>query len=298
MSLRSLFHLLMLAAIWGGSFLFTRIAVPALGPVWLIGIRVVLAALFLLAVGVLTRRALQVKGFFVYYLMLGLLNSAVPFLLFAFSAQTLSASLLSILNSTTPIFGVVIQALWTRTAPTLKTVLGLLLGLSGVAVLVGLDATHLNHQSLIAVAAGLCGALCYAVASVYARHARRTPSPLSNAHGGMWTSALLVVPFMPFFVPQAAQIALISPWVIIGVLTLGVICSGLAYIYYFKLIDDIGPASALTVTFLIPVFGTLWGVLFLNETVGWPTVIGGALILFGTALVVNLSVKALFRPKV
>ncbi|MFT3996273.1 MAG: EamA family transporter [Asticcacaulis sp.] len=295
MSAASLFRLLSLAAVWGGSFLFMRLSVPALGPVWLIGMRVLLAALFLTGLAVATRKALQIKGFYKYYLIIGLFNSAIPFLLFAFAAKTLSASMLSILNAQAPLFGVILSAIVSRRLPSLQVIGGLALGVIGVAVLVGLDAAHLSPESLLAIAAAITAALCYAIASVWARHAPRTPDPLSNAHGSMWASVLLIAPAMPFFVPQADQLVLLTPWVALSIIALGVVSSGVAYILYFRLIDDIGAAPALTVTFLIPVFGTLWGFLFLHETVGWATLIGGALVLWGTALVVGFDPRAVFR---
>lgn len=295
MSAASLIRLLSLAAVWGGSFLFMRVSVPALGPVWLIGIRVFLAAVFLTGLGLVTRKALQIKGFYKYFLIIGLFNSAVPFLLFAFAAKTLSASMLSILNAQAPLFGVILSAIVSRQLPSLKVVCGLALGVVGVGVLVGLDAAHLNGESLMAIGAAILAALCYAIASVWARHAPRTPDPLSNAHGSMWASVLLIVPAMPFFVPQPEQVALLTPWVGLSVVALGVVSSGVAYILYFKLIDDIGAAPALTVTFLIPVFGTLWGYLFLHEAVGLSTLAGGVLVLWGTALVVGFDPRGLFR---
>lgn len=297
MSVASLIRLLSLAAIWGGSFLFMRLSVGALGPVWLIAIRVLLAAVFLTGVGVATRQTLQIKGFYKYFLILGLFNSAVPFVLFAFAAESLTASLLSILNAMSPLFAVIIMAVWSRRMPDIKTVCGLLLGVAGVGVLVGLDATHLSLREAIALLAGLVAALCYAIASVYARHAPRTPDPLSNAHGGMWASVVLIAPFVPVFAPSTAQLVTLTPVVAAGVVALGVVCSGIAYMIYFRLINDIGAAPALTVTFLIPVFGTLWGWLFLHEAVGLSTLIGGALVLWGTALVVGFDPRALFRKR-
>lgn len=297
MSVASLIRLLSLAAIWGGSFLFMRLSVGALGPIWLIAIRVLLAAVFLTGVGVATRKTLQIKGFYKYFLILGLFNSAVPFLLFAFAAKTLPASMLSILNAQAPLFGVILSAVMSRTWPPVKVMAGLALGVAGVSVLVGLDAAHLNAQSLLAIGAGMLAALCYAIASVYARHAPRTPDPLSNAHGGMWASVVLIAPALPFFTPQADQIAHLTPLMVAAVIALGVVCSGIAYMIYFRLINDIGAAPALTVTFLIPVFGTLWGWLFLHEAVGLSTLIGGALVLWGTALVVGFDPRALFRKR-
>ena len=139
MTAASLVRLLALSAIWGASFLFMRLGAPVLGPVLLIGCRVLSAALFLAVVGALLRRPLDARRHAAHYLVLGLFNSALPFLLFAFAARTLSASLLSILNATAPIWGAVIGAVWTRTALSPKSLLGLALGVAGVALLVGFD---------------------------------------------------------------------------------------------------------------------------------------------------------------
>ncbi|MCW8948157.1 MAG: DMT family transporter, partial [Sedimenticola sp.] len=131
MSAASLSRLLLLSAIWGGSFLFMRIGAPVLGPVMLIIFRVGLAALFLLGVALILKKRMSLKVHWKHYLVLGLINSALPFLLFAYAAQTLSASLLSILNATAPIWGAIIGALWTRTLLSGKAVMGLLSGVVG-----------------------------------------------------------------------------------------------------------------------------------------------------------------------
>jgi drug/metabolite transporter (DMT)-like permease len=105
----------------------------------------------------------------------------------------------------------------------------------------------------------------------------------------MWAATLLIAPAVPFF--PAAQAA--SPAVIGSVVALGVVCSGVAYLLYFRLIDDIGAAPGLTVTFLIPVFGIIWGYLFLNETIGWHTIAGSIVVIAGTALVTGFSLERL-----
>jgi len=130
------------------------------------------------------------------------------------------------------------------------------------------------------VAAALAAALCYGIASLYAKSAKSV-EPFANAHGTMWAAALFVLPALPFFPAPATP----TPGVWAAVLALGVLCSGIAYLIYFKLIEDVGPTSALTVTFLNPVFGILWGALFLGETVGWHTLAGSGIVLVGTALV-------------
>ncbi|MGE5169452.1 MAG: DMT family transporter, partial [Rudaea sp.] len=285
----SLARLLLLAAIWGGSFLFMRIAAPVLGPTLLIAVRVSTAALFLLGIALLHRRSLRLAWHWKHYLVLGLCNSALPFLLFAYAAQMLTASLLSILNATAPIFGAVTTALWNRNRLSTRTVAGLILGVAGVAVLVGFDQAALAPGAGMAIAAGLAASLCYGMVSVYARTARQGDA-FNNAHGSMWAATLLVMPAVPFF-PAIAPATL---GVLAAALALGILCSGVAYLLYFRLIADLGPAPALTVTFLIPVFGVLWGWLFLGEDVGMSTVAGSLIVIVGTALVTGFSPAALF----
>lgn len=292
MSLSSLAKLIALAAIWGGSFLFMRIAAPVLGPVALIAARVLLGALFLLALAVMQKARLDVRAHWRHFLILGLLNTALPFTLFAFAAQTLPASLLSILNATAPIWGAIVAALWLRTALTVKAMAGLALGIAGVSILVGLDVTHLTFGTLLAVVAGLAAGLCYGIASVYAKQAKSV-EPFANAHGSLWAACLWVVPVTPFFAPVAVP----GVWVIVSVLALGILCSGLAYSLYFSLIEEIGAAQALSVGFLIPVFGVLWGSLILHEPVTVRTLLGGVVVLLGTALITGFNPASLFRRK-
>jgi len=280
MSTANLIRLFVLAAIWGGSFLFMRIAVPVLGPAVLIEYRVLFAAVFLLLVGLALRKRLDVRANWRHYLVLGFFNSALPFFLFAFAARTLSASVLTVLNATAPMWGALLGAAWTRTGIKLRTAAGLALGTTGVALLVGFDHVATRPGAGIAIAAALVAALCYGIASLYAKTARSV-EPFANAHGSMWAATLLALPLLPFFPAPGVPTAGIMG----ATLALGIVCSGLAYILYFKLIDDVGTTSALTVTFLTPVFGILWGALFLGEVVGWHTVVGSAIVLLGTALV-------------
>jgi drug/metabolite transporter (DMT)-like permease len=279
MNTANLLRLILLAAIWGGSFLFMRISAPVLGPAVLIEFRVLFAALFLAAVGVVLKKRLDLRANWKHYFILGFFNSALPFLLFAFGARTLTASVLSVLNATAPMWGALVGAAWTRQPIGVRTALGLVLGTAGVALLVGFDHVSSKPGAGIAVVAALTAALSYGVASQYARSARSI-EPFANAHGTMWSSAVMVLPVLPFFPMSGAP----TPGIAAAVLALGVLCSGIAYILYFKLIEEVGTTSALTVTFLNPVFGILWGALFLGETIGWYTIAGSAIVLVGTAL--------------
>jgi drug/metabolite transporter (DMT)-like permease len=283
MNTANLLRLVLLAAIWGGSFLFIRISAPVLGPAVLIEYRVLFAALFLAAIGWFLNKRLDLRTHWKHYLILGLFNSALPFTLFAFAARTLSASVLSVLNATAPMWGALLTAAWTRQRIGARTALGLLCGTAGVALLVGFDTVSTRPGASIAVAAALVAALSYSVASLYAKSAKSV-EPFANAHGSMWAATLLVVPALPFF-PSAGQP---TPGIMGAVLALGILCSGIAYLLYFRLVEEIGATSALTVTFLNPVFGILWGALFLGEVVGWYTIAGSAIVLVGTALVTGV----------
>lgn len=285
MSLLNIGRLLLLAAIWGASFLFIRIAVPSLGPAMLMGGRVLFAALFLSLIAVFLHKKLYWRDNWQHYIKLGFINSALPFLLFAYGATVLTASLLSVLNATAPIWGAVIGILFFRQPLSVSVMAGLVLGVSGVAILVGFDPVLVKPGALLAVAAAASAACCYGIATHYTRRAKAV-EPFANAHGSMWGALLMLLPLALIQGPQTD----ISPTVALAVLALGVVCTGVAYLLYFKLVQEVGATQTLTVTFLIPVFGVLWGALFLGEQVGWHTAFGALAVLTGTALVTG------FRP--
>ncbi|EGR9005938.1 DMT family transporter [Vibrio vulnificus] len=288
MSAASFFRLVCLAAIWGSSFLFMRIAAHSFGPAYLIELRVLFAAISLLLVSLYLRKHIRAllshpKHFFI----IGLFNTALPFLCFAYAAQTLNASTLAVLNSTAAIWGTVIGFFWHKTPISTKGVIGLMLGVTGVVVLVGWDAINLGQQAALPITAGVMAACCYGIATNYTKGAPQVPA-FTNAHGSMWAAVLIVLPLLPF-VPMNAMPTSIE-W--LSVFALGILCTGIAYLMYFRLISEIGPASALSVTFLIPVFGILWGYLILNEPIGINTLAGTVLVLSGTMMVTGFSLRS------
>ncbi len=285
MSTSSLLRLLTLSAIWGSSFMFMRISAPVLGPVALMGTRFACAALFLWIVALVLRRTINLTSNRRQYMVQGLLGAALPFLMFGYAAQTLPASILAVLNATAPIWGAILGAIVNGHRPSPTAILGLALGISGVGVLVGFDPSMLNDGAVLAAAAAVGATMCYSASAIYVQRNPVT-DPLMTALGCMLISSFAVSPAMPFFLPDAMP----SMLVIASVLALGVVCSGIAYLIYFRLVADIGPASALTVTFLIPVFGILWGAVFLDEHMGWNTLIGSIIVIIGTAFVTG------FRP--
>ncbi len=293
MTTANMLRLILLAAIWGSSFLFMRICAPVLGPAVLIEYRVAFAALFLAGVALLLRKRLDLRANWKHYLVLGFFNSAFPFLLFAYAASTLTASVLSVLNATAPMWGALIGALWSRQPISARQGLGLVLGTCGVALLVGFDAVTARPGAGLAIGAALVAAISYSVASAYAKSAKSV-DPFANAHGSMWAATILVIPALAFF-PSPGQP---SAGIMGAALALGVMCTGVAYILYFKLIEDVGTTSALTVTFLNPLFGILWGSLFLGEVVGWYTIAGAAIVITGTALVTGFAPRLRSRAMV
>ena len=274
----------MLAAIWGGSFLFMRIAANPLGPAVLIEARVLCAAITLLLVSFSLKGKLSFNAHSKHFFILGLFNTALPFLCFAYAAQTLNASTLAILNSTAPIWAAIIGAIWTKTALESKVLLGLGIGVTGVTVLVGWDAFNIGQEAIIPIFAAVMAAFSYGIASNYTKTAPKVEA-FNNAHGSMWAAVLIVLPFV-FFMPmrEAPDLTITA-----SVILLGAVCTGLAYLLYFNLINELGAPSALSVTFLIPVFGILWGNLFLDEAIGINTMIGSVLVITGTMLVTGLS---------
>lgn len=285
MSTASLLRLLTLSAIWGSSFMFMRISAPELGPVAMMAGRFASAAIFLIIVTILLKRAINLKSNTRQYVVQGLMSATIPFLMFGFAAQTLPASILSVLNATAPIWGAILGAAVNGHRPTGTAMLGLALGISGVGVLVGFDPSMLNDGAGLAALAAIGATMFYSASAIYVQRNPVT-DPLMTALGCMLVSTIAVTPAAPFFLPQTMP----SPLVIASVLALGILCSGIAYLIYFRLIADIGPAPALTVTFLIPVFGILWGAVFLNEHLGWNTLIGSVIVIIGTGLVTG------FRP--
>lgn len=281
MNARQMGALLLLSALWGGSFLFIRIAAPVLGPVVLIELRVLVAGVALLLYALVTRSQLDLRARWRHYLVIGIINSAVPFTLIATAELHLTAGLAAILNATSPLFGAVVAALWIKEALTKQKVIGLLLGLLGVGVLVGWSPFPFSETLAVSVAASLAAAACYGIASVYTRVSVRGASSTAVATCSQVGAALVLLPFT-FIAPLEHTP---TPIVVLAVTALALLCTAVAYLLYFWLIEHAGPTRALTVTFLAPVFGVFWGVVLLREPVSLSTLLGFGIILAGTGFV-------------
>jgi drug/metabolite transporter (DMT)-like permease len=288
MRAKELAALFTLAALWGGSFLFIRIAVPAFGPVVLACLRVMLAGAGLLLYAAAARRSVALRARWRAFLVLGTLNGAIPYSLIAAAELHLTASLAVILNGTTPLFTALVAAIWLRERLTARIVVGLLAGLGGLAILVGWSPLPLDRLLLLSVGASLAAALSYGLAGVHAKAAFVGTPPLTLAIGQQVGAALLLLPFaLPLAIvdPPASRL---SPGVVAAVVALALLCTSLGYLLYFYLIVSVGPTRTLSVTFLMPVFGVLWGVLFLRETVRVGTFVGLGVILASVLLVTGV----------
>jgi drug/metabolite transporter (DMT)-like permease len=281
-------RLLALAAIWGASFIFIRIAVIPLGPIATADLRVALAAVALAAWLRFAGTRLEWRAHWRFYLAVGCVTSAAPFALWAFSALHLPASYLVVLNATSPLFGALVSAVWLRERITGRAALGLAAGIAGVALLVGLGPLRATPPVLWAIAAGALAALSYAVAATYMKRRSAGVDAAAVATGSQIGATLLLAPLLAALPPVAWP----TPGEWAAVVLLGVLCTGIAYLLYFRLIADVGPTRALTVTFLIPVFGMLWGAVFLGEAITPVMAAGCALVLAGTALILRQPPRA------
>jgi drug/metabolite transporter (DMT)-like permease len=256
-------------------------------------LRVTLAGAGLLLYAVALRRSVALRARWRAYLVLGALNGAIPYSLIAAAELHLTASLAVILNGTTPLFTALVAALWLRERLTARMVVGLLVGVGGVAILVGWSSLPLDRVLLLSVGASLAAALSYGLAGVQAKTAFGRTPPLTLAIGQQVGAALLLLPFaLPLAVVNAPANRL-SPGVVAAVVALALLCTSLGYLLYFYLIVSVGPTRTLSVTFLMPVFGVLWGVLFLHESVRPGTFVGLGVILASVLLVTGLRFPGL-----
>lgn len=289
MKLKDVLAMFGLAALWGASFLFIRIASPIIGPFLTIEGRVTIAGLALLVFIWITKRSLDLRLRWKQYLTIGALNAAIPFTLIAAAALHLNASLSAILNSMTPLFTALVMWLWMKEKLTLRKWAGILCGMIGVVILVGWSSIPFTREVLLSI--GLCtlSTISYSFAGVYAKKAFVGVPALSLAAGQQLGAATLLLPFTLVVLP--ATPTSVSPLVIYSVLGLALLCTAIAYLLYFYLIASVGPTKTLSVTFLIPLFGMLWGVIFLQEQITGGMIAGLAIILISILLISDIPLR-------
>lgn len=281
MTLRQFLLLTILAALWGGSFLFMRLSSPSLGPFVVTAARLYFASIFMVLI-IKTTTEIKLRSLpWKKLCFVGLFNSAIPFTLFAYGEVHLSASLGSILNGTTPIFTALLATLYFHEKYRLMQSIGFVLGITGVIIIVGWHPVPLNFGNVSAIIACIVASFCYGIGGLFAATKIRGYPPLALAFGQLSTAAIMLTPFMLYTLPHQIP----STKIIISLFNLGIFCTGFAFLIYYYLIREMGASKTLTVSYIAPIFGMLWGFLFLGEQIHLTYVIGLVTILSGIFLI-------------
>lgn len=267
--------MLMLGAIWGASFLFMRMAVGEFGPIPLILVRVLFGGVFLTMVALARNKQRELFQSPLEMAFVGATNSALPYTLFAWGLKLLSAGFGSVLNATVPFFGALVGVLFFRESLSTRKWFGLAVGFVGVFVLAA--SNHKLEGSALGMGACLLAAFSYGIAAHYTRRQLKGVSALAIATSSQLAAAMMLVPLAVRYWPDHAPS--IRSW--LAAAALGILCTGVALLIYFELLHNVGATRAISVGYLIPLFGVVWGWLFLGETITLWIVLGGALILGG-----------------
>jgi len=276
--------LILLAAIWGSSFIFMRATAEVFGPIALITIRVGVAGLCLLPFLLAEKRRQEFLQNWRTLAWVGIISSAVPFILLAYSTLYLSGGTVSILNAMTPIFTAWIAHLWLKDTMTKLQFLGLAVSIIGLSILVW-DKVSWDIKTWLPILTGVLATLCYGIASNSMKQYLSHVSTMTNTAGSLFFAALFMLLLLPFFLPNIENISA-NAW--LYAVVLGVVCTALAYAIFFRLLQSIGPARAVSVTFIIPSFSFVWGYLLLDEIVTFRMLGATAIILIGMGLVLRL----------
>jgi len=277
-------ELLLLAALWGASFLFMRMGAAEFGPIALVAVRVAGATLFLMPLLQVRGQMGELRRHWRPIFVVGLTNSALPFLCFGYAALSITAGLSAIFNAATPLFGAAIAWLWLKDKLTPPRILGLVIGFAGVLWLAWNKTDHSAAfkpgGSGWAIVACLAGAVFYGISASLTKKTLAGVAPMAVAAGSQLSATLaLAIPawlWWPSSMPSG------SAWLTAA--ALAVFSTGVAYVLFFRLIANVGPANAISVTFLIPAFAVLWGWMLLGEQVNAAMLVGCAVILLGTGL--------------
>ncbi len=277
-------RLVTLAALWGASYLFMRLAVPAMGPVLLIELRVLIAGvalvLFVAAIGGRVGWREHWRAF----LFVGPFGLALPFTLIAQALTVIDASTAAVLNALAPLWATIVAALWIRDPVTPAKAAGIALCVAGTFVLVGWTPRPIGPREVVAALMCVAATALYGYTIVFTKVHLRTASPLGSAAGTLLTAAIAMLPFTP----TNRDLAAIPGIAWIAMLGLAMLSTAFAFILYYRLIADVGPVKAITTTLLVPVFGMLWGVLLLGEPITPGRIAGCAIIVAGCSLVLGL----------
>jgi len=279
-----LLTLLFLAAAWGASFLFMRVASPEFGPIGLVTFRTGLAGLALSYVFLQSDARAEAKAHWWQLTVSGFVGTAIPFALFAYATLKLSAGFTSLLNASIPIFSALIATVWLRDRLTGKQLLGLAFGLLGVSILVWNKLDFDPSGQGWAIFACLMATLCYGFVANWMKSKLPAVRPLVGSAGSLLGATVVLIPLAFIFPPSRTPS--LEAW--LHATALALVSTALAFVFFFRLIRESSATVATSVAFLIPFFGIFWGCLFLDEKVTSQMLVGLAVTLSGTALITGL----------
>jgi len=289
MSLNHFYLLLILAATWGSSFTLIKLTINDFGAIPLMSTRICIAAVFLVIVSLTQKRGHILS---IYYLIknkllwtltiAGVVGQTIPFALISFAEHEVSAGNASIINATTPFWSAIIAFLWLKKKLTLWQIIGMTIGFLGVFYLLKpyTNTAPINDSTLLYSLVILIATFAYGLGANYIKRYLNDVHPLDVATGSTVAAALSSIPFALWSWPSTA----ISTNAWLSMLTLGILCTGIAYLLFFYLISKVDATSAVSVTFLVPIFGVLWGWFFLHETISMTTLVAISMIMVGIIL--------------
>jgi drug/metabolite transporter (DMT)-like permease len=284
---QDLARLVALAAMWGASYLFMRQAVPYLGAIAMIEVRVLVGGLLLLAYVAAMRGTVGWSKHWRAYLFVGAFGLALPFVLIAQALTTIDASTAAILNALSPLFASIVAALWIKDPLTPAKIGGIFLCLAGTVVLVGWTPAPMTTSQLVGAALSVIATAFYGYSIVFTKVNLKEASPLGTSAGTLLMAAAVLAP-VALFAGPAHPLPEIPAAAWLSLAALAVISTAFAFILYYRLIADVGPVKAITVTLLVPIFGMVWGVAFLGEPITAGRIAGCAIILAGCSLILGL----------
>jgi drug/metabolite transporter (DMT)-like permease len=274
-------QLLILAAIWGSSFIFLKIVTPVIGVSMTMGSRIILAAIVMVSFVAFLNKLPDYKIYWKRYMILGVLNLILPFTLVSYSIGFLNTSISSIINASTPLFTMIISSLWLKQKLSYRKMGGLFLGISGLIVLVGWIPLDFTPEVITALLFSFLAAVSYGLGNVYTRVYLSNAEPIKTATGQLTAAGVMAIPFLG----MSGNEHVFDTNIVLTISMLAVVCTALAYTLYFRLISAIGSANTSVVSLLIPVFSILWGFLFLHEAIT-PTILIGLGMILGSLKII------------
>ena len=271
------FLILAIGATWGASFLFIKVAAPEVGPITLVAIRLLIASLLLIPIFIRLEHLRDFKNHLFPLLFLGIFNASVPFLLFSYSALSINAGTMSVLNGTSPLFAFIISIIWLKLPFNWVQLVGIFVGIIGLFIFIGFESLEFDIKPLLLC---LLGAFLYAFCSNYIYRLKH----LDSTYIACMTLLVGAVLFTPFAFFEKGVSSELTTQVLWSIFLLGFLCTGLAYIGFVILLRRVGPVKASTVLFIVPLTGMFWAYLFLGETITLTMILGCFLILSGVGI--------------